>query len=747
MREKLPNKTLSIMLGTTGALAVLVVFMMGTVLADQTLKTVEVPVGYVALPTSAGSPYITTINVQPPDRIDDVISFELVMRGDFQASTQVVAKIRKTGTGTLFDCTPTSWTTPSIDTANYELSFDCTSLANQFNFTGGNIDVGFSVDKTAQNVYSRARMTYYNIPIGDVGVMGTEYEIDDRGTIFLQLKDTQGLPVNDGACYMDVYYPNQPNATHDALLTNAPLVYLNGSDGLYYYDLNMPNVTGVYMISASCSYTFQQFWIYPSDSTTGSNRSVYIGAYTGNTVVLNNPNDYLYTACTSGVGSGGMKYCQANYTWNISSFGINQSAITSIFYHYLGETSASADLNMSAWNYTSGSWYELPNWMTFSGLASSGYPTGINDYLGNSIVDSPLDFISSGGEIKLRLTSVKLQNFDQYDNWLALAIQTESGVIIDVKGSGELHVEDHFTNLTNFINGSFNNLTNLTAQEVWNYPNRNLTYINFTEVIDRIDTLEVYLAGNFTEILGYLSVINGTVHITNDTVYDIWGFQVNELSNNLTEIQAYLQDINDTANQTYEWVTGMVNLSAYDVWNFDSKNLTYFNYTPIYNRLDQMNVTIHTKLDQMLANLSSVNSSLYQAIVDSNSSIIARVDAHNGTIMTKLYGLQTEISDMNTSLWGAIVDANASIIAEIALTNSSLYNALVDANTSIIGRLDAHNGTIMSELYLIRQDIQDLNVSNQDRYNVLNATIMNELYSMNGTLQQIIQDINDTNSS
>lgn len=754
MKRKKPSKTFTAMLSITGALAVMIIFMMGTVLAEQTVKTIEVPQGFIALPTSAGSPYVTTININPPDGVADIAFFEVILKGDFQASTEVKAKVRKTGTETLYDCSPSSWTTPSVDTPNYEISFDCSALANQFDFTTGKIDAGFSVSKTAQNVKGYAKMTYYNNPKGNIGVFGTEYEIYDSGTVFLQLKDNQGLPVNNGSCIMDVYYPNQPNITHSAFLMDAPLTYLNGSDGIYYYDLNIPNVTGVYMISASCSYAFQKFDIHPPGSSYSSKRSAISGSYLGDTLVLNDPSDYLYTYC--GSTGGGTKACEANYTWDITPYGINTSQITSIYYNYLGETSTNGVLlTMYAWNYTSGSWVTLSNTMTFSGLAKSGFPTGINDHLANSITDSPQDFINSSGNIKVKLSGTLGTNFDEYDNWVALSIQTESGVIIDVKGSGELHVENHFANLTDYINQSIGNLTNLTAEDVWNYPFRNLTYFNYTPIYDYIDLLALNMSANFTDVFIRLSEINTTTQATytyiqgmnnlsaddvwsyanrtltdynltdvltllngiNQTAYNIRAFQLNELSANLTEIQLWLQDINETANNTYDYLTGLVNLSAYDIWNYTNRtltyypaqtdltnytliqgyvwnatdrNLTYFNYTPIYNDLDTLNSTL-------LQAIADSNVTLYNAIASSNSSILARVDAHNGTIMTKLYLMQDEIADMN-----------ASILGEIALTNSSLYQAIVDSNTSIIGRVNQHNNTVMMYLYSMQDDIDDI---------------------------------------
>lgn len=636
---------------------------------------------------------------------------------------------------------------------------------------------------------------------GSIQVFGTEYEINDDGTIFVQLKDNQGIPVNDGSCQIDIYYPNQPNSTHAVLLKNAPLIYLNGSDAIYYYDINIPNVTGIYMVSASCSYSFQNFWIYPTNSIYYPNVTRLFGSYSGSTIVLNSPTDYLYTFCSS--TGGGIKECTSEYEWNISYYGVNQTAINAIGVHYLGETSTSGvHLTMYVWNWSDYSWYNLPNNITFSGLAKSGYPTGINNYLGNTIMDDgedPQDFINTSGIIKVKLQSTLGTNFDQYNNWLALSVMAQEGVVVDVKGSSELHVSNHMENITMLIS----NLSNLTAEQVWNYPARNLTYINYTEVIDRIDALDIQLSGNFSQILGYLQSINATVHLNNQTLYQIWGFQLNELSSNLTEIQLYLADINATAHGNYEWLIGLANVSVYDIWNYSDRELTtehaqitvsgteyqsgeigtvwivltkilgtgshapinnatcetYIRYPNSSMFLDNQSMTyipssfgvyhynftvpdvtgnygvgVYCKdgtkdyleigsfhvapwaniikdfnFTEVLTAISNTNQTLYDAIFDSNTSIIARLDAHNGTIMAKLYGMQTEISDLNDTLLEAIINSNSSIISQIELVNQTLYNAIADSNSSIIVRMDAHNSTIMTKLYSLQSDIANLN--------------------------------------
>lgn len=81
-----------------------------------------------------------------------------------------------------------------------------------------------------------------------VSIFGTEYMVNDNATIFLQLVDEQE-PVQNATCLIDLYYPDKTKWLEDAAM-----VHKQDSDGLYYYDLVMPNQTGIYMMTAKCFY-------------------------------------------------------------------------------------------------------------------------------------------------------------------------------------------------------------------------------------------------------------------------------------------------------------------------------------------------------------------------------------------------------------------------------------------------------------------------------------------------------------
>ena len=82
---------------------------------------------------------------------------------------------------------------------------------------------------------------------------GTEYQAGASGTIWLQLLRNY-QPINDASCYATAYYPDK-----SVYLNRTLMSYLSGSDGLYYYDLIVPSVQGVYMLSAVCYIPEQAF--------------------------------------------------------------------------------------------------------------------------------------------------------------------------------------------------------------------------------------------------------------------------------------------------------------------------------------------------------------------------------------------------------------------------------------------------------------------------------------------------------
>jgi hypothetical protein len=98
-----------------------------------------------------------------------------------------------------------------------------------------------SKDKTTNEIYEKVKSIDTKL-----NLYGTEYQTDENATIWLQVLKNY-LPINDANCFAMTYYPNKT-----IFLNDVGMSYLEGSDGLYYYDLTTPETTGVYMLSATC---------------------------------------------------------------------------------------------------------------------------------------------------------------------------------------------------------------------------------------------------------------------------------------------------------------------------------------------------------------------------------------------------------------------------------------------------------------------------------------------------------------
>jgi len=358
------SKTFTVMVSITGILIVLLVFMMGSVLAEQTVKTIELPLGYSAI-TSPNEVVSYNFTIDSPDGIADVISLEFVVKSDLLAGADVYGGLLLNGNPIW--CDPAVWTVPPWNVDNYEIIFDCTSLLPD-NFDWSSISdtpitFAFMNDNFAGNVKPRVRMTYFNNPETAMTAFGTEYQAGDaNGTMFLQLVENM-LPKNDASCVIDVYYPDKTY-----YLNGATMTYLNNSDGLYYKDMAIPNQLGVYMASAKCIYGI----VYGQPEYVDND--IFVEGKEWN-------NDYTYTWSESTsywkTREVDLLYdLQLNFS-NVSLIGINPIELDIQFkvrnrccQTWSGDTCTSGystpqeEFYIHIWNYSSSSWYQLPNVIT-----------------------------------------------------------------------------------------------------------------------------------------------------------------------------------------------------------------------------------------------------------------------------------------------------------------------------------------------------------------------------------------------
>lgn len=121
----------------------------------------------------------------------------------------------------------------------------------------------YTINVSVDSVYQQKKSVTIIVtpyPVNPViEIRGTEYQSGEYGIIYAQIKDSDGTPINLANCTIKIFYPNE------TLWIEDKLKYLFGSDGLYYYNFIVPQIEGVYAVTANCSeplvYGFSTFHV------------------------------------------------------------------------------------------------------------------------------------------------------------------------------------------------------------------------------------------------------------------------------------------------------------------------------------------------------------------------------------------------------------------------------------------------------------------------------------------------------
>jgi len=476
---------------------------------------------------------------------------------------------------------------PSFSATSSGLTFatyDCSNVIND----NTNYTLTLFSTKDGGSAIGWLDLTYINNPKGEMTLSGTEYYPNDNAIIFLQLKDSQGIAIESGSCYLNVYTP-LINGTHSLFIDNAPMLHIaNGTDGIYYYDLITPSNLGVYMISAKCFYALNKVVIYDKEDLYNYPiRMAQIGTWSGTEVSLNSYEDDSYESCAH---SGNI--CSANYSFNISIYGKIDN-FTNIDLWWNGHADKTG--MTLAFNYWNGTDYNaLPNSKSLdliNGFQSNSIPSNAIDPQNNEVIYLKLN--STGGSHKL------------YNNWLSLTLFSSTENIQEVKGSGEMHIREAPSKIEEIWNWSgtiSSSILNYFSNAIWNFESRNLTY---TEDVTNYSQVAEYVWKYGEKNLSYYEV-------NNISVDDIWNYMSRNLTftedmTNYSQIAEYVWfyiDRNLTteiiANLSLEEIWGYYNRSLTDdipmqVWGYEERNLTtdipfevwsYYNRTLTYYTLN-----------------------------------------------------------------------------------------------------------------------------------------------------------------
>lgn len=268
-----------------------------------------------------------------------------------------------------------------------------------------------------------------------LNVFGTEYNFNDSGKTFLQVVDN-GQFISNASCTLNIWFPNTTTKFIDNQLM------IQHDDGLQFVPFTVPEIEGIYMVSAQCLYFIENNFIYEEDSLNIINVSVISGSYSGNPIVLNNRMDGLINSHTSTIG-GGTKFVTANYEWN--SFDLVNA--TGLSFQWLGASdTTSISTTFSYFNWSSATFVDI-NIIILSGTTQS-----VLEYNTGSIPLDGINISSGNGTVRLQISGSSNNNFVLVHDWLVLhsAILTNQS-INNLRGSGELHVSNNINEGTNNI--------------------------------------------------------------------------------------------------------------------------------------------------------------------------------------------------------------------------------------------------------------------------------------------------------
>jgi len=662
------------------------------------------------LPTmSNNNNYSFIVNVNPSDGINSVksaiISFDVYMT----PSVNFTLWINGSLCNTQFFYVSTTF----AGSGQGRIKFDC---SNRITKAGTyNVTLRPSGANTG-SINGWLDMTYMNNPkMENLFVSGTEYQTGEAGTIFLQLKDSQGTPINNGNCYLDVYYPSSGNLSHPQLYHDIGMLYKNGSNGIYYFDMIVPNVTGIYMLGASCAYSYDINWLYPpTENLKNLTRTVTQGTYTGDTLILNSYEDGLYTSCTTV-----SKICDAYYDFNTT--GIDN--ITNLDIYYIGEADKITTLTMSVWNWTSNAWVTLPNTLTFAGTGQPSFPVGMGESITNILAINNHTINYTTKIIRIRLYTTGANTVTQWDNWLSIKYLTQEGQIQELKGSGELHVSNALSNLTVKINTT--DLNSILSAIASVNQTLNTTILNFLVTINGT-TFNI----NGTQYNSLLTAINSVNATSNQSLSllisingSVFNLSISEL-NHFNQLLALLNQINSSLNTTIVNYLSYINGTTFQM----NQSQTAY-YLSLLGSLEALNTTLNGSITQYLV---AINGTTYNLSVNEFNHYVSLLQAINSVNQT----LNTTILNYLIGINGTSYNTNQ----QIPLILQYLHDINMTTNTTIPASLISINNTQNSHYASIMSFLASINYTG-------NTTLELKLDQINTTVVQINQTVNQINTS
>jgi hypothetical protein len=213
--------------------------------------------------------------------------------------------------------------------------------------------------------------------------------------------------------------------------------------------------------------------------------------------------------------------------------------------------------------------------------------------------------------------------------------------------------------------------------------------------------------------------------------------------------------VNETLPYTGQYLLGLplfsdANLGAYTItvgaYGFDGNELIWS--TTKVGSFNVVGKSVSERLDEMESSLSDINSTLYQLQSDitgmNQEAMLAKLEYLNQTVNSKINEVLFELLEVNESIMVRLSDAEAELLAAIYNVNASLSLQLFD----LITTTEAFYSSIQEDLTGMYNTLTNLEANLTAQHNGIYTAIttLNETVAQADELstQDILEELNDT---
>jgi hypothetical protein len=515
-------------------------------------------------------------------------------------------------------------------------------------------------------------------------VHGTEYITNQTAKLWLQLINSSGLPIDNAVCYLNIYTPENILYVDEGVMTNL------FSDGIYYYDIQVPTGEGVYPVVAICYFVGTQEIIYPPSIEVTRGTPVFTNLESAYQI---DGNYFRYQETTPSPRQIDLNWSYSNGNFSRCA-NISEAQMRGLnVYFYSTFNSVDFDnISIEIFNWTSNSWLLLPNRI----LEGAGYSSVSYLLETQNITKSGVYSPISGVKVRTRdtnLTDGSNSNFDIDMVYVGCVYTSPQWEL--VRGSSEMHITISQLSFFNQILDYLQNTIYPYLVQLWNKLLGIETQLNITIAISnqtlnltnliKNDTSEIILSENQTRNL----IINATTNLTsliadlranttaefNITRALIQSLNLTPPAQNNSDILALLQAIQNSLNTTQNLIININGSLGSQINDLNSSITIQINnsvsglnnsITQIGNTVNQINETVNVinnsveEIKDILLNLTiclnSTEENLHLEVtapalclLDTNWVALARVSDEFGVTLNPSDGVAC---NMTTDIWG-----------------------------------------------------------------------------------------------